>query len=190
MGGSGFKSKCSHHIEGGLHPPLPVQTQLDRVTDCNKQLPQSSEAVLTFRSTVSADEQEYSTTGRKSKLTGFFCNWLFLVPKLNNRWRPVLDLSTLNTFLNSESFKMETPEAIRTSLQAGELVTFTVFTPRVGPTSSKPYPLVYPQLPWSSQWWTRGQTHGTSEGYKDPPVESLRTTFLMPVSTVRYVTRH
>ena len=53
-----------------------------------------------------------------------FYNRLFLVPKPNNRWRPVLDLSTLNTFLNTESFKMETPETIRTSLQAGEWVTY------------------------------------------------------------------
>ena len=52
-----------------------------------------------------------------------FYNRLFLVPKPNNRWRPVLDLSSLNTFLNTESFKMETPETIRTSLQAGEWVT-------------------------------------------------------------------
>ena len=50
-------------------------------------------------------------------------NRLFLVPKPNNRWRPVLDLSTVNTFLNTESFKMETPETIRTSLQVGEWVT-------------------------------------------------------------------
>ena len=52
-----------------------------------------------------------------------FYNRLVLVPKPNNRWRPVLDLSTLNTFLNTGSFKMETPETIRTSLQAGEWVT-------------------------------------------------------------------
>ena len=54
-----------------------------------------------------------------------FYNRLFLVPKPNNLWRPVLDLSlsTLNTFLNTESFKMETPETIRTSQQAGEWVT-------------------------------------------------------------------
>ena len=52
-----------------------------------------------------------------------FYNRLFLVPKPNNRWRPILDLSTLNTFLNTESFKMETPETIRTSLQIGEWVT-------------------------------------------------------------------
>ena len=52
-----------------------------------------------------------------------FYNRLFSVPKPNNRWRPILDLSTLNTFLNTESFKMETPETIKTSLQLGEWVT-------------------------------------------------------------------
>ena len=52
-----------------------------------------------------------------------FYNRLYLVPKPNNGWRPILDLSTLNTFLNTESFNMETPETIRTSLQAGEWVT-------------------------------------------------------------------
>ena len=53
---------------------------------------------------------------------GFF-NRLFLVPKPNNRWRPILDLSKLNLFLKTEKFKMETPETIRTSLQQGEWVT-------------------------------------------------------------------
>ena len=53
----------------------------------------------------------------------WFYNQLFLVPKPNNQWRPILDMSTLNTFLNTESFKMETLETIRTSLQAGEWVT-------------------------------------------------------------------
>ena len=52
-----------------------------------------------------------------------FYNRLFLVPKPNNQWRPILDLSTLNIFLNTESFKMETPETIRSSLQVGEWVT-------------------------------------------------------------------
>ena len=52
-----------------------------------------------------------------------FCNRLFLVPKPNNQWRPILDLSTLNTFLNTESFEMEKPEKIRACLQAGEWVT-------------------------------------------------------------------
>ena len=53
---------------------------------------------------------------------GFF-NRLFLVPKPDNKWRPILDLSNLNFFLKTEKFKMETPETIRTSLKKGEWVT-------------------------------------------------------------------
>ena len=122
MGNPGFKSKSGKHTEGGLHSPLPVQTPLDKVTDCNKQLPQSNQTVLPFRGTVSADKQKSVEPVENQKSLGFY-NRLFLVPKPNNRWRPILDLSTLNTFLNTGSFKMETPETIRTSLQAGEWVT-------------------------------------------------------------------
>ena len=57
---------------------------------------------------------------------GFF-NRLFLVPKPNNKWRPILDLSKLNPFLKAESFKMETPETIRISLQQEEWVTSIYF---------------------------------------------------------------
>ena len=51
-----------------------------------------------------------------------FYRRLFLVPKPHQRWRPVIDLSRLNTFLHVEKFKMETPESIRTSLIPGEWV--------------------------------------------------------------------
>ena len=71
VGSSGFESKSSHHTERGLHPPLPVQTKLDQVTNCNKQLPQSSQTGQPFRGTVSAGEQKCSRTSRKSKLSGF-----------------------------------------------------------------------------------------------------------------------
>ena len=47
---------------------------------------------------------------------------MFLVPKPHQRWRPVIDLSRLNTFLHIEKFKMKTPESIRTSLIPGEWV--------------------------------------------------------------------
>ena len=46
----------------------------------------------------------------------------FLVPKPHQRWRAVIDLSRLNTFLHVEKFKMETPESIRTYLIPGEWV--------------------------------------------------------------------
>ena len=44
------------------------------------------------------------------KSLGFYSH-LFLVPKPRQRWRPVIDLSRLNTFLLVEKFKMETPES-------------------------------------------------------------------------------
>ena len=37
-----------------------------------------------------------------------FYSHLFLVPKPHQRWRPVIDLSRLNTFVLVEKFKMET----------------------------------------------------------------------------------
>ena len=40
------------------------------------------------------------------KSLGFYSG-LFLVPKPHQRWRPVIDLSRLNTFLHVEKFKME-----------------------------------------------------------------------------------
>ena len=48
-----------------------------------------------------------------------FYNCLFLVPKPNNRWHLILDLSALNQFLQVKTFKMETSELIRLSLQQG-----------------------------------------------------------------------
>ena len=57
-----------------------------------------------------------------------FYNRLFLVPKPNRKWRPILDLSQLNVFLNTGTFKMETPETIRLSLKTGEWVTSLDFS--------------------------------------------------------------
>ena len=57
----------------------------------------------------------------QSKSLGFYSR-LFLVPKPHQRWRPIIDLSRLNTFLHIEKFKMEIPESIRTSLVPGEWV--------------------------------------------------------------------
>ena len=56
-----------------------------------------------------------------------FYNRLFLVPKPNNRWRSILDLRQLNLYLQLGTFKMETPETIRLSLQKGEWVTSVDF---------------------------------------------------------------
>ena len=64
------------------------------------------------------------------KSLGFYSR-LFLVPKPHQRWRLVIDLSRLNTFLHVEKFKMETPESIRTSLIQGEWVSLTFTSPSI-----------------------------------------------------------
>ena len=57
-----------------------------------------------------------------------FFNGLFIVPKPNQKWQPILDLSALNKFLRVKTFKMENPETIRISLQQGEWVTSLDFS--------------------------------------------------------------
>ena len=47
---------------------------------------------------------------------------LFLVPKPMKRWRPVIDLSILNSHLHVPTSKMETAESIRKSIRQGEWV--------------------------------------------------------------------
>ena len=79
----------------------------------NKHIKDSLQALL--------QKQAVEKVTTPSSLT--FYNRLFLVPKPNNKWRPILDLSRLNCYLATSSFKMETPETIRISLQKGEWVT-------------------------------------------------------------------
>ena len=57
-----------------------------------------------------------------------FYNRLFLVPMPNSKWRPILDLSQLNGYLQTNTFEMETPETTRVSLQQGEWVTLLDFS--------------------------------------------------------------
>ena len=45
----------------------------------------------------------------------------------DNKWQPILDLSSLNKFIKINTLKMETPEATRTSLQQGDWVTLVDF---------------------------------------------------------------
>ena len=46
----------------------------------------------------------------------------------NRKWRSILDLSKVTLFLETNTFKMETPETIRLSLQIREWVTLLNFS--------------------------------------------------------------
>ena len=53
---------------------------------------------------------------------GFYSR-LFAVPKASGGWRPIIDLSALNRYVDCPHFKMETAESIRRSIQQGEWIT-------------------------------------------------------------------
>ena len=205
MGSSGFESKSSHHTEGGLHPPLPVQTQLNKVTDCNKQLPQFSQAVLPCRGTVSANKQECSRTGRKSKLTGFLQLAIFGT----QTQQPVKTgpgpehLEHLFKHKVVQNGDARDNKNLPTGRGVGHIhrlqrrilpYTNSQSVQKVS-SSGSVLPVQSPTL-WSihsshgvHSGGQRGQTHGTSEGYKDPPVprrlagESLYPRHLSPANT-------
>ena len=126
LAGSGGRSESSSNPQGGVHPPLPDPAELIKNSHSHKLLWQSSQESLPVRGITSAYGQKRNRTGTQAKLPRVF-HRLFLVPKPNNKWRPILDLSNLNPFLKAEKFKMETPETIRTSLQQGEWVTSVDF---------------------------------------------------------------
>ena len=122
MGSPRGQSQSGKITRRRLHPPLPVPAKCDQVTNCHKLLCKSPQEPLLAGGIASASDQNAVEPVATQKSLGFY-NSPFLVPKPNNQWRPILDLNTLNNFLNTESFKMETPETIRTCLQAGEWVT-------------------------------------------------------------------
>ena len=50
---------------------------------------------------------------------GFYSR-LFLVKKASGSWRPIIDLSTLNLFITSSRFHMETPRSVLNSIRPGD----------------------------------------------------------------------
>ena len=50
---------------------------------------------------------------------GFYSR-LFLVQKASGSWRPIIDLSTLNDYITSSHFHMETPQSVLRSIRPGD----------------------------------------------------------------------
>ena len=173
VGGSGFESKGGHNTERGLHPSLPVQTQPNQVTIGHKQLCQPTKTVPPFGSTVSADKQKCNRTGSKAKLTGFLQPAIFGT----QTQQPMETYPGLEHIENLPKHRVVQNGDPRDNKDLpsdrgvghlhrlqGRILPHTnsvspkstcVFTSRVSPTSSKPYPLVCPQHLWSSQWWPK-----------------------------------
>ena len=69
--------------------------------------------------------QELQTLLRKGAVEpapqspGFY-SCLFLVQKVSGSWRPIIDLSTLNDYVTSSHFHMETPQSVLRSIRQGD----------------------------------------------------------------------
>ena len=125
LAGPGRQPHSGSNPERGLHSPVPDPPQTSKIPNCRELLCKSPQEQLPDALHQLTDKNAVEIVQNQKSL-GFF-NRLFLVPKPNNKWRPILDLSNLNLFLKVEKFKMETPETIRSSLQQGEWVTSVDF---------------------------------------------------------------
>ena len=206
MGSLGFESKSSHHTEGGLYSSVLVQTSLNKVTDCNKQLPQSNQTVLPSGGTASADKQKCSRTGGKPKLTGVLQPAIFGT----QTQQPVethSGLEHLEHLFEHRVVQDGDPRDNKNLLTVRGVGHIHRFQRRILPhTNSQSVQEVHAFSPpgsvlpvQSPSLWPvhsphgvhsghqRGQTHGTSKGYKDLPVprqlagESLYPRHLSPV---------
>ena len=115
-------NKCSNNvlniITNGYILPVISKPNLVRAQSGYKALQKELALTSCIQSLLSKNAIERV---ENVKSLGFYSR-LFLVPQPHQRWRPVIDLSRLNTFLLVERFKVETPESIRASLIPGEWV--------------------------------------------------------------------
>ena len=191
MGNPGGESKGSNSTQRGLHCPLLVQTQPNQITNCRKQQYQPSQKSQLFGGPVSglAGEQKCSRTGRKSKLPGVLQPVIFGTQTK----QPV------ETYLGPEHLEHLPKHRVvqngdtrdKKNLPTGRGVgNLHRFQGRILPlTSSQSVQEVHAfsrpglLLPiQSSTLWSvhsthgvhsggqRGQTHGFTKGYKNPPV--------------------
>ena len=111
-----------------------------------------------------------------------FFNRLFLVLKPDNKWKPILDLSPLNKYLKSESFKMETPESISTFLANRGMGNVHRFQGRLLPLPHKP---TVQEIPASScfGWilpiqrttiWSVHCSYGIHDGSQGSPTDGSK----------------
>ena len=109
-----------------------------------------------------------------SQISLAFFNGLFLGPK-SNKLRPIIDLSSLNTFLKYDTFKTETPEYLRTSLQTGKWVTSVDFEDAYFNISINP----------QSRKYLRFHVHGQSYHFKVCSLSTTPMEFMTEVKEVK-----
>ena len=84
------------------------------------------EECCTLPSSLRHVAQRNNSGGQGSIFPGFYSR-LFLVAMKTGGWRPVIDLSFLNLYLDFPTFRMETTQSIRNSLEVGQWMHTSTF---------------------------------------------------------------
>ena len=123
----GFKSQSGFGVERRVQSPFQGKATSQPLSlDC-EQICKSRQEQGPFRSSGLPHSQESHGKSGCPVIPGLL-QPSFASSQTQQKWRLILDLSTLNLFLETKTFKMETPETIRLSLQQGEWVTLMDFS--------------------------------------------------------------
>ena len=110
-------------LEFGLQLPIgSVRIPSSRVPLINSQYSSLEKNVVLCQAVVDMLLKGAIQEVRDSSSLAFYSR-LFLVAKKTGGWRPVIDLSHLNLYLDFPTFRMETTQSIRNSLQVGQWTT-------------------------------------------------------------------
>ena len=183
------KSKCSSNVEGGLHTTFSDQTKFDQVSKGCQLLCTSSQEPRPGRSIASADKQKCSRVGPQSIITGVLQSTLFS-PKTQQQVATYPGSEQSQHFpqggkiQNGDSRNYPNLPANRgvgnVHRLQGRLLphTHSTYVKKISQIPcSRPNISVQGPTIWSVDSSSgvhcgdqRGQTHGITEGYKDPPV--------------------
>ena len=110
-------------LEFGLQLPIgSVRIPLSRVPLINSHYSSLEKNLVLCQAVVDMLLKGAIQEVRDSSSLAFYSR-LFLVAKKTGGWRPVIDLSHLNLYLDFPTFRMETTQSIRNSLQVGQWTT-------------------------------------------------------------------
>ena len=102
MGSPGCQPQGHENPQGSLYPPLLELAISNKLSSNHNWLGTSPQAYLPGGGLTDTCAKESNRSGQSSSISGFLLS-TFIGPKPNNKWRSVLDLSSLNKFLKSEN---------------------------------------------------------------------------------------
>ena len=121
MGESLLSSQSCADLEVGLPNPPPVESAPVCISHNSKRLRQTGKTWLPSR-LRSSDASKRRNLPSQGLHNSRFLKQVISCTETPQKWRPVIDLIVLNSYLYVPTFKMETAEIIRNSLTKGEWV--------------------------------------------------------------------